>query len=134
MLPGMAYVVARPRGRFEIRESIHTPKGPRARTLANFEQLTDQVLDTARQRASRPFDVDAVRNSAAKAGASQAARRRAKGPLGGAAAPVRPERRRFVEASRRMVRSLDRVPLPAIRPDPGDALIGLLGFVARVHP
>ena len=40
----MAYVVARPRGRFEIRESVHTPKGPRARSLANFAHLTDEVL------------------------------------------------------------------------------------------
>ena len=43
---GMAYVVARPKGRFEIRESVHTPKGPRARSLANFPELTDDVLAT----------------------------------------------------------------------------------------
>ncbi len=58
---GMAYVVARPRGRFEIRESVHTPKGPRARSLANFAHLDDEVLDRARRRASRPFDTEAVR-------------------------------------------------------------------------
>jgi hypothetical protein len=125
-------VVARPRGRFEIRESVHTPKGPRARTLANFEQLTDKVLDTARLRASRPFDSDAVRASALKASRSPAARRSSHGNLGGVASPVRHDTRRFVEASRRMARSLERVPPPAARRDPGDALIDLLGVVARV--
>ena len=78
----MAYVVARPKGRFEIRESVYTPKGPRARTLANFEELTDKVLDTARHRASRPFDPDAVRASAAKASRGAAARRPGRGPPG----------------------------------------------------
>lgn len=130
----MAYVVARPRGRFEIRESVHTPKGPRSRTLANFEQLTDKVLDTARGRASRPFDLDKVRASAVKAGQSAAARRPGQGRLGGVATPVRHDRRPFVEASRRMAASLERVPPPAARRDPGDVLIGLLGFVARVKP
>jgi hypothetical protein len=129
----MAYVVARPRGRFEIRESVHTPKGPRARTLANFEQLTDKVLDTARLRASRPFDLDAVRASAEKASASAAARRAARGPLGGVAAPRRLEMRRFAESSRRMAAALEsrRPPAGSAR-DPGDALIGLLDLVAQV--
>ncbi len=122
-------MVARPRGRFEIRESVHTPKGPRARTLANFEQLTDKVLDTARLRASTPFDPDAVRASAIKAGKSAAARR---GSLGGIASPVRQDSRRFVEASRRMARSLERVPPPTARRDPGEALIDLLGVVAQI--
>ncbi len=45
MLPGMAFVVARPKGRFEIRESVHTPQGPRARSLANFKDLDEEVLD-----------------------------------------------------------------------------------------
>ena len=64
----MAYVVARPRGRFEIRESVHTPKGSRARSLASFTELSDEVLGKAGQRASQPFDADAVRASAARAG------------------------------------------------------------------
>ncbi len=114
---GMAYVVARPKGRFEIRESVHTPKGPRARSLANFSELTDDVLARARQRARRPFDADAVRAAAARAAAPH---------------HQRPETRQFVEASRRMARSLERVPPPTARRDPGDVLIGLLGFVARV--
>ena len=129
----MTYVVARPRGRFEIRESVHTPKGPRARTLANFEQLTDKVLDTARQRASRPFDPDAVRASAFKVGKTAGARRAARKPLGGVASPVRPEMRRFVESSRRMAASLEsRPPQAGSTSDPGDALIDLLDLTAQI--
>jgi hypothetical protein len=129
----MAYVVARPKGRFEIRESVHTPKGPRARTLANFEQLTDKVLDTARLRASRPFDLDAVRASAEKASASAAARRPGRGHLGGVATPRRLEMRRFAESSRRMAAALEsRPPSAGSARDPGDALIDLLDLVAQV--
>jgi len=120
---GMAYVVARPRGRFEIRESVHTPSGPRARSLANFARLTDEVLDRARRRASRPFDAEAVRAAAARAVAARSD-----------AIPrhERPETRRFVEGSRRMARSLQQVPREADRQDPGDALIDLLGLVAQI--
>jgi hypothetical protein len=129
----MAYVVVRPKGRFEIRESLHTPKGPRARTLANFEQLTDKVLDTARLRASRPFDLDAVRASAEKASISAAARRPGRGHLGGVATPRRPEMRRFAESSRRMAAALESSPPPSgSARDPGDALIDLLDLVAQV--
>jgi hypothetical protein len=133
----MAYVVARPKGRFEIRESVHTPKGPRARSLANFSELSDDVLARASQRASRPFDADAVRAAAARA--ADARPREAGSALPGAALEAtpqhrRPETRQFVEASRRMARSLERVPPLTARRDPGDALIGLLGFVARVKP
>jgi hypothetical protein len=136
----MAYVVARPGGRFEIRESVHTPKGPRARSLANFERLTDEVLETARRRASRPFDAEAVRASARKASKSAAARPRpGQGRLGGVATPTRlrheqPLTRQFVEASRRMARALEQTSEPAARQDPGDALIDLLGFVAQIRP
>ena len=116
----MAYVVARPKGRFEIRESVHTPKGPRARSLANFSRLTDDVLETARRRATRPFDPTAVRASAARA-ATQTQRHRS------------PEMRRFVEASRRMADALESPPpRPGSMQDPGDALIDLLGLVAQV--
>jgi hypothetical protein len=113
----MAYVVARPKGRFEIRESVHTPKGPRARSLANFAHLTDAVLATAGDRATRPFDADAIRRAAARAGATT----------------TRPDMRRFVASSRRMADSLE--PRPASpRTDPGDALIDLLGLVAQIAP
>jgi hypothetical protein len=113
----MAYVVARPKGRFEIRESVHTPKGPRARSLANFSQVTEAVLATAASRATRPFNDAAVRAAAERAGAP--------GPV--------QRRRTFVESSRRMARSLESRPTAA-QSDPGDALIDLLGFVAQIAP
>jgi hypothetical protein len=133
----MTYVVARPRGRFEIRESVHTAKGPRARSLANFARFTDEVLERARKRASRPFDAEAVRAAAERAAPGQTDA--APVPTAaGAATTVPPharlETRRFVDASRRMARSLERVPHQADRRDPGDALIDLLEFVAQVTP
>jgi len=91
----MAFVVARPKGRFEIRESVHTPQGPRARSLANFKELDEEVLDRARRRATRPFDTNAVRAAAARA----AAARSAPGPIPRHELPAT---RQFVEASRRM--------------------------------
>jgi hypothetical protein len=116
----MAYVVARPRGRFEIRESVHTPEGSRARSLVGFTELTDQVLAKAGERASRPFDADAVRASAARAGVLTARHRQ-------------PEMRRFVESSRRMAAALEtRPPRAGSARDPGDALIDLLDLVAQV--
>jgi hypothetical protein len=123
MLVGMAYVVARPKGRFEIRESVHTPKGPRARSLANFAHFDDAVLERARRRASRPFDAEGVRAAAARV----AGRARAITPR-----HEQPETRQFVDASRRMARSLERVPAPEARRDAGDALVDLLGLVAQV--
>lgn len=123
----MAYVVARPGGRFEIRESLHTPGGPRARTLAGFKTLTDEVLAKATRRAQRPFDVDAVLASGRRAGAPTRIGARHNG--GDATG-------RFLEASRRMALSLQRQ--PAVRAaDPGAVLIDLLGFaeaVARNQP
>jgi hypothetical protein len=123
----MAYVVARPRRRFEIRESVHTPKGPRARSLASFTELSDEVLGKAGRRASRPFDPDAVRTSAARAGAptrrdSRSGARQA-------------EMRKFVESSRRMAAALETRPRGAGSSpprDPGDALIELLDLVSQV--
>jgi len=78
----MTYVVVRPdrrprRGdgerpvRFEIRESVSTPAGPRARTLATFRVLTASVLAEAASRARRPFDARQVRARAAALGAPQ---------------------------------------------------------------
>jgi hypothetical protein len=119
----MAYVVTRPKGRYEIRESVHTPKGPRSRSLANFARLDDEVLERARRRAIRPFDPEAVREGAARLVASAAA---------GTPRHERPETRQFVEASRRMARSLEPVPPADARQDPGEALINLLGLVARI--
>lgn len=118
----MAYVVARRKGRFEVRESSHTPNGPRARSLAGFDVLTDEVLAKAAKRAKRPFDLDAVIASGRRAGALVKA---------GGGRETRDSSRRFVEASRRMSLSLQRP--PSSRPaDPGAALIDLLGFADAV--
>ena len=65
----MAFVVARRDGRFEIRESMSTPQGPRAHTLASFRELTDVVLDHAERRALRPFDRQRVEAKALAIGA-----------------------------------------------------------------
>jgi hypothetical protein len=58
--------------RFEIRESRQTPAGPRARTLATFRVLTDDVLARAAARAERPFDATAVAERAEALGAPRA--------------------------------------------------------------
>jgi hypothetical protein len=65
----MAYVVRRPNGRWEIRESRATPAGPRARSLASFRVLDGDVLDRAVRAASRPIDRERVVTSARRAGA-----------------------------------------------------------------
>jgi hypothetical protein len=80
----MTYVVAKPDGatrggggggggptRYEVRESISTPAGPRARTLATFRVLTTRVLSEAAAKAQRPFDAAKVRARAAALGAPQ---------------------------------------------------------------
>jgi len=112
----------RPGGRFEIRESLHTPDGPRARSLAGFDVLTDAVLAEAARRAQRPFDVEAVLASGRRAGTPTTV---------GAEGEANDLRGRFVGASRRMARASQRP--PASRPiDPGAALIDLLGFAEAV--
>lgn len=68
-LTTMAFVVTRRDGRFEIRESIATSRGPRSRTLATFRELTDEVLDHAERRAERSFDRRRVEARALAAGA-----------------------------------------------------------------
>lgn len=122
----MAYVVARPKGRFEIRESVHTPDGPRARTLAGFGVLTDEVLAKAASRAQRPFDVAAVLASARRAGDPATTSHGA-----GSAAAQDAGGGRFIQASRRMARALQR-PVGRRAVDPGTALIDLLGFADAV--
>ena len=138
----MAYVVARPRGRFEIRESVHTPKGSRARSLASFTELSDEVLGKAGKRASRPFDADAVRASAARAGVPTRRHRAAeirqpeiRQPEVRQAEMQKPEMQKFVESSRRMAAALETRPGGAGSSpsrDPGDALIDLLDLVSQV--
>ncbi|MHB1537602.1 MAG: hypothetical protein ACYCUM_10550 [Solirubrobacteraceae bacterium] len=129
----MAFVVARPGGRFEIRESVHTPSGSRARSLVAFRTLTERALTTAAARAQRPFDVEAVLDSGRRAGAEI-----------DLVEPVSERggqfsRRRFVEASRRMAalaaeagpgRESDR---GGERADPGAVLIDLLRFADAVR-
>ncbi|MGH0038079.1 MAG: hypothetical protein ACQGVK_23865 [Myxococcota bacterium] len=57
----MAYLVRRSPGRIEIRESLATPRGPRSRVLASFDEaLTRDVLARAAGRARRPFDAQAL--------------------------------------------------------------------------
>ena len=71
----MAYVVsrrdARGRARYEIRESVATAAGPRARSLATFRTLTDDVLAHASARARRQFDAEKIRARAAALGVPQ---------------------------------------------------------------
>lgn len=65
----MAFVVPTKAGRFEIRESDSTPKGPRSRTLASFRELDDSVIQKARQKAARDLDGAELRRAARRAGA-----------------------------------------------------------------
>src|SRR3954451_12268378 len=64
----MAFIVPTKRGTFEIRESRSTAKGPRSRTLASFDELTDEVIEKARQRASKPPNAGELRGAARRVG------------------------------------------------------------------
>lgn len=64
----MAFVVRRPRGRWEIRESFSTPDGPRARTLASFAVLTPAHLHRAAKASRRRFDPAEIVKAARRAG------------------------------------------------------------------
>jgi hypothetical protein len=137
----MAYVVARRNGRFEVRESLHTRKGPRAHTLAGFDVLTDEVLANAAAKAERPFDVHAVLASGRRAGApiatigaeESADPSRAAAQSGGTGEESEHggSASRFMESSRRMALALRRTPATR-RTNPGAALIDLLGFADAV--
>jgi hypothetical protein len=65
----MAYVVATKPGRFEVRESISTPDGPRSRTLASFRELTDETIDKVQVRSDKPPTAAELTRLALKAGA-----------------------------------------------------------------
>ena len=69
----MAYVVRRPGGRWEVRESVATKRGPRARTLASFRRFTPAVVQRAVSAASRPLSPDQVSEAARRAGATSLA-------------------------------------------------------------
>jgi hypothetical protein len=60
----MATILARPDGRFEIRESVARPGGPRSVTLAIFRELSTDVLRRAGHKATRPFDESAIKQRA----------------------------------------------------------------------
>src|SRR4051794_16261088 len=65
----MAFIVPTKRGTFEIRESRSTPAGPRSRTLATFRELTEETIEMARGRASKPPSAEELREAALRAGA-----------------------------------------------------------------
>jgi hypothetical protein len=70
----MAFVVPTRRDRFEIRESRSTPRGPRSQTLASFRELTDEVIEKAREKATKPPTAEELRRLARRAGAPVARR------------------------------------------------------------
>jgi hypothetical protein len=65
----MAFVVPTQRGRFEVRESHSTERGPRSQTLASFSELTDEVIAKARAKAAKPPSAEELRRAARRAGA-----------------------------------------------------------------
>jgi len=65
----MAFVVPTRPGRFEIRESHSTARGPRSKTLASFRELTDDIVETARAKAATPPSAEELRRAARRAGA-----------------------------------------------------------------
>jgi hypothetical protein len=65
----MAFVVPRKRGGFEVRESRTTPEGPRSRTLISFHQLTDELIEKAREKAEKPPSAKELRRAARRVGA-----------------------------------------------------------------
>ncbi len=119
----MAYVVARRGGRFEIRESLHTANGPRARTLAGFGVLTDDIMAAAAKRAQRPFDAEAVIRSGRRAGARVLV----------ATSGASRARDRFLAGSRNMASALGKPSAAVARADPGVALMELLSFADMVR-
>ena len=65
----VAFVVQTQPGRFEVRESHSTPKGPRSRTLASFLELTDEVIEKVQAQADKPPTAAELTHLALKAGA-----------------------------------------------------------------
>ncbi len=65
----MAYVVATKPGRFEVRESMSTPEGPRSRTLASFHEMTAETVDKVRARSEKPPTAAELTHMALRAGA-----------------------------------------------------------------
>lgn len=65
----MAYVVKRPGGRYELRESLMTDRGPRSRTLASFRELTADIVELALTRSVAPLSAGEIQRAARRAGA-----------------------------------------------------------------
>jgi hypothetical protein len=65
----MAFIVPGREGSYEIRESSSTDKGPRSRTLVSFRELTDEVIERAREKAVKPPSSEELRRAARRAGA-----------------------------------------------------------------
>jgi len=65
----MAYVVATKPGRYEVRESVGTPKGPRSRTLTSFRELTAETVNKAQAKAEKPPAAAELTRMALRAGA-----------------------------------------------------------------
>ena len=113
----MAYLVRRPAGRFDIRESVATPDGPRSHTLASFRgALTPEVLDEAQRRASRPFERARLEARAVELGVPVTERRedRAARDLLAAlrsGAPIDPV---LVSSLKQILDELPAAPLPAL--------------------
>ena len=68
-IPTMAFIVSRPNGTWEARESRRTPDGPRARTLATFREFTPEVAAQIAERSSVPVDRDDLVRKASRSGA-----------------------------------------------------------------
>jgi hypothetical protein len=64
----MATIICRRDGRFEIRESVATVRGPRSTTLAIFSELSSDVLKRAGAKADRAFDAAAIKRRAEELG------------------------------------------------------------------
>jgi hypothetical protein len=65
----MAFVVPTKSGRYEIRESKGTSRGPRSRTLVSFRELDDRVIEKARRKSEKALDPADLRRAARRAGA-----------------------------------------------------------------
>jgi hypothetical protein len=65
----MASIVRTRDGRWEARESVRTPRGPRSRTLASFRELDDETIEHAISRAGSPLTAGELIATARRAGA-----------------------------------------------------------------
>lgn len=104
-----------------MRESRSTPKGPRARTLASFDELSDEVIEKAQARASKQLEPDRLRAAARRVGApvepspADRAARELIAEIGRGARP-QPKLRRLLSS---MLDEGQRATIPA---DPGQAV------------